>query len=635
MDKIWYILGFVLLIVIGISVYNIWFRKTEKEGFQTGAQNYVYLLNNPSDQNGLLTRQQANDVCVLLGGRLAKYSELKGLNFPSVRIQEAAPPAAVPVGLFVYDTYVPYSTFNGGSVPFAWYWFNGSIPHNLFRNYPMPYRGMFQYTDAATEHAITGLPYCYGPYIAPQIAVITPSIETITIDTITTVRNIIVRYDINTAYGTNPTAPSPPPIITGVMTTINIIPTVKKCSDNSTPILKGDLWVCNKTVQDYPQDSCTGVYTETRHVCHASPELITSLAATTVGFVADVAGVNGVANAASMVNTGAQITAMQEGQGYFGMYRCYNRESYGTCIAGIPVDTVQYSQSSSTQTALNGIQTTIFPVLPTVTGTTTLTGSTAGSNGNKFYGRGTGSYQILDLNAVYTQFQIAQNEFPIRRDLIKTAEQARINAINPNIFNSFIYDLNPALTADLSAGRLNGGYTALRYSVPDFNKQYDSTSNVLAHMIWNYTPGISLAAAANPNNQGVGQITQQQYSNSLILEIQNYYDTLLGTFRAHPFAFILKGVASYPSLLNSLPVFNIPKPGDWIPQIAGCNFEISNRTWKYTTSDMKFGATDSPAPIIGSVISNEGITQIDHFHEHAGDSMWGWPKGVDFYFGYQ
>jgi hypothetical protein len=107
----WYILGFILLIVIGIAVYYFFFRKEETEGFQSAANNVVYLLSNPSDPNGVVLRNGANSICGVLGGRLAKYSELRNKTFPMMVVRDI-PSNIGGLAHFIYDSDTPYSTYD-------------------------------------------------------------------------------------------------------------------------------------------------------------------------------------------------------------------------------------------------------------------------------------------------------------------------------------------------------------------------------------------------------------------------------------------------------------------------------------------------------------------------------------------
>ena len=220
--------------------------------------------------------------------------------------------------------------------------------------------------------------------------------------------------------------------------------------------------------------------------------------------------------------------------------------------------------------------------LPQINLNPTITGATTAS-----------SYKIIDLDVIHSQVDIAKVDLPVRRDVIleteiealdlvkSTTPVAATNSLAESIKNlpdnPFLAGLKAMAALDTesssiitnddftpnpdalkeSARRLKTGYSIIMNETAAntaafFNLQADF-SNTMRTMLAYYDP---LGGFLGPNqNKGM---TMDQFGNVVKMNVDSYYTALLNAIEIHPIAFLRRGVINFPSLLNTFKTYNFP-----------------------------------------------------------------------------
>ena len=176
------------------------------------------------------------------------------------------------------------------------------------------------------------------------------------------------------------------------------------------------------------------------------------------------------------------------------------------------------------------------------------------------------SYNILDLDVVYSQLDIAKIDFPKRRDKVVAEEISFINnkPIPETVDKTDWYikkDSNGVVDTVYEGGRrVRAGYSLIKREMAGsstslFNLQQDYDTSMRNYIpYWN--PLMMFISANRSKN-----MTITQYTNILIKNIYDYYSYILLGFQTHPIAFLRKKTANFPSLLNTFKIYNFPPAG--------------------------------------------------------------------------
>ena len=125
-----------------------------------------------------------------------------------------------------------------------------------------------------------------------------------------------------------------------------------------------------------------------------------------------------------------------------------------------------------------------------------------------------------------------ENMFNINSDPLKETERRIVNG-----YLIIVWD-----------GLVNGGD-----SYTNLNNTY---TDIFRTRIPYYGPLMSLLYANVTNN-----IQATQYLNIRRINVDDYYSKLLNAIITHPIAFLRKGIINFPSMMNTLKVYNFPTPG--------------------------------------------------------------------------
>ena len=190
------------------------------------------------------------------------------------------------------------------------------------------------------------------------------------------------------------------------------------------------------------------------------------------------------------------------------------------------------------------------------------------------------SYNILNMDAIHTQVDIAAIDLPIRRDAVIANEQANISAgtISTTVADT---DLNPAAAANEGGRRVRNAYAslikqALAKSTEATNLVSDFGETMSTILSYYQPQGAIVAALQN------GAMTPTQFSNMLLQNIDDYYNALSLTMSLHPVAFLRKGVINFPSFLNTFKIYNLPDPNQADLKLFGW---ISTKKWEIKTGE--------------------------------------------------
>jgi hypothetical protein len=174
------------------------------------------------------------------------------------------------------------------------------------------------------------------------------------------------------------------------------------------------------------------------------------------------------------------------------------------------------------------------------------------------------SYNILDLDTVYSQLDIAKIDLPKHRDTDIRNEIINIpdNTEQKIVQTAVNSDLRSFSTADLEQKRrIRLGYATIKKEMRDsanskaFSNFVNEYAYIMSFYIQYWNP-LGAFLSSNTNNQ----MTVSQYSNILIKNIHEYYNALLLEFQLHPIAFLRKNTVSFPAFLNTFKIYNLPDP---------------------------------------------------------------------------
>jgi hypothetical protein len=210
------------------------------------------------------------------------------------------------------------------------------------------------------------------------------------------------------------------------------------------------------------------------------------------------------------------------------------------------------------------------------------------------------TYNILDLDKVYTQIDIAKVDLPKRRDDVRRDEASNIAAAvaipGPSVeaaaaaavaYNAALAALPTSIGASLripipaalpagtipqtptkedlltNAGitgeikRIRNGYQMIMQEAVAgtelFSNFQSSLSSLFRTLIPFYDP-LGTFTLSNTNKT----MTSTQYTNILLDNIDNYYQKLQYAFEIHPIAFLRKGAMNFPSMLNTMKAYKFP-----------------------------------------------------------------------------
>lgn len=190
------------------------------------------------------------------------------------------------------------------------------------------------------------------------------------------------------------------------------------------------------------------------------------------------------------------------------------------------------------------------------------------------------SYNILNMDAIHTQVDIAAIDLPIRRDAVIANEQANISAgtISTTVADT---DLNPAAAVNEGGRRVRNAYAslikqALAKSTEATNLVSDFGETMSTILSYYQPQGAIVAALQN------GAMTPTQFSNMLLQNIDDYYNALSLTMSLHPVAFLRKGVINFPSFLNTFKIYNLPDANQADLKLFGW---ISTKKWEIKTGE--------------------------------------------------
>ena len=236
------------------------------------------------------------------------------------------------------------------------------------------------------------------------------------------------------------------------------------------------------------------------------------------------------------------------------------------------------------------------------------------------------TYNIIDLNKVYTQVDIAKVDFPKRRDEVRTNEAANITATGAIVVTPTKDDLLTTVGGETK--RIRNGYQMIMQeaeaNTSAFSRLQSSLADTFKTIIPYYDP-LGTLALANTNKK----MTSTQYTNILLDNIDNYYQKLQYAFEIHPIAFLRKGVINFPSMINVMKVYSFPSPTRDPPHRNGginqdAYWMIDGKQRKYACVD---GLTTKWFSRIEGTHAEEGwwcygdknIPCNDGIHEY-----WGW-----------
>ena len=191
------------------------------------------------------------------------------------------------------------------------------------------------------------------------------------------------------------------------------------------------------------------------------------------------------------------------------------------------------------------------------------------------------SYNILNMDAIYTQVDIAAIDLPIRRDAVIANEQVNISSgiISTKTANT---DLYPG--ANEGGRRVRNAYASLvreakanKTTVINLINYFQET---LSTVLPNYQAHGAIISALQSGN-----ITTTQFSNMLLKNIDDYYNALLIAISSHPVAFLRKGIINFPSFLNSFKIYNLPDPNTIRTYMHGSFQTYRQKEWEIKSDE--------------------------------------------------
>lgn len=196
------------------------------------------------------------------------------------------------------------------------------------------------------------------------------------------------------------------------------------------------------------------------------------------------------------------------------------------------------------------------------------------------------SYNIIDLDTVYSQIDIAKIDLPKRRDTVVQSELTNIagKTISETLTSE---DYTPG--SNEQQRRVYVGYSFIKKEMAasatqliNLSKDYETSMGT----VMSYWNPLGAFISSNQNNT----MTASQYSNILIKNINYYYNTLLLEFQLHPVAFLRKGVINFPSMLNSFKIYNFPT-------VSSLNFRmvgglINQPVWEVSGGQKRLSCVD-------------------------------------------
>ena len=196
------------------------------------------------------------------------------------------------------------------------------------------------------------------------------------------------------------------------------------------------------------------------------------------------------------------------------------------------------------------------------------------------------SYNILDLDTIYSQIDIAKIDLPKRRDAVV---QNEFNNISGHMISETVTSTDYFLSTDEQARRVRVGYSIIKKEMAASATQFINLSEdyeTSMRTVMPYWSPLGAFIASNRNNT----MTASQYSNILIKNINYYYNTLLLEFQLHPVAFLRKGVINFPSMLNSFKIYNFPT-------VSSLNFRmvgglINQPVWEVSGGQKRLSCVD-------------------------------------------
>ena len=194
------------------------------------------------------------------------------------------------------------------------------------------------------------------------------------------------------------------------------------------------------------------------------------------------------------------------------------------------------------------------------------------------------SYNILNMDAINTQVEIAAIDLPIRRDAVIANEQANISSgtISTTVADT---DLIPATAANEGGRRVRNAYASL-------TRQASSSKTEATNLVLDFDETLSTLLSyyepqgAVMNALQSGAMTPIQFSNMLLKNIDDYYNALSLTIALHPVAFLRKGVMNFPSFLNTFKIYSLPDPATAHIRTHGSE---PSRTWEIKGGSNQFG----------------------------------------------
>jgi len=199
------------------------------------------------------------------------------------------------------------------------------------------------------------------------------------------------------------------------------------------------------------------------------------------------------------------------------------------------------------------------------------------------------SYNILDLDTVYSQLDIAKIDLPKHRDTDIRNEIINIpdNTEQKIVQTAVNSDLQSFSTDNLEQKRrIRLGYATIKKEMRDSanSKAFSNFVNEYAYSMsfyiqyWN---PLGAFLSSNTNNQ----MTVSQYSNILIKNIHEYYNALLLEFQLHPIAFLRKNTVSFPALLNTFKIYNLPDPNTINTYMFGSFQTSRQKEWEIKSGE--------------------------------------------------
>ena len=234
------------------------------------------------------------------------------------------------------------------------------------------------------------------------------------------------------------------------------------------------------------------------------------------------------------------------------------------------------------------------------------------------------SYNILNMDAVYTQVDIAAVDLPIRRDAVIADETANIGrgTISETVADT---DLNPSATNNEGGRRVRNAYASLikeakASTTTARNLMIDFSDTISTYFLY-YQPQSAIINALQSGN-----MTTTQFSNMLLKNIDDYYNALSLNILLHPVAFLRKGVINFPSFLNTFKIYNLPDPNAADLKLEGW---ISTKQWEIKTGEpnhfgLKCVDGTSDKYYQKGMYTNQTYHSIDGWWCHHNENIDGW-----------